>query len=134
MKLDRRIGFVLAATLVACMDPTKHPDGCRGTVDVVVGQPGAGPPVFGWAPACGISSLTVETVPAAGGAGIIVWQLTAPENAQIGPSVLYGRIPRGAAEAHAAQPLLSNVTYRLTVSSTVGGDVLAGSGTITFQL
>jgi len=134
MRIRLRVGVALVGTLVACTEPTKHPDGCRGTVDVVVGQPSAGPPVFGWSPACGVSILTVERVPAAGGASVIVWQLTAPEQAQIGPSVLYGRIPRGASESRSAQALLTGVTYRVTVSSTIGGDAVGGSGTITFQL
>ena len=136
MKLNWRVGVALAATLVACTEPTKHPAGCSGDVALAVGITGGGPdvPLFGWSPACGISRLNVETVPAAGGAGILVWQFTAPEKAQIGPAIVYGRTPRGATETHAALQLSTGVTYRLTVWSTVGGDGVVGSGTITFQL
>jgi hypothetical protein len=136
MKLDWRVGVALAATLIACTDPTKHPAGCHGDVALAVGLAGSGPdvPVFGWSPGCGISRLSVETVPAAGGAGILVWQFTAPENAQVGPAILYGKTPRGAMETRTALQLSTGVTYRVTVVSTVGGDGVSGSGTITFQL
>lgn len=138
MKLDPRVGIILSAALIGCTDPTKHPALCHGDVAVVVGLleegPNAGLPVFGWSPACGISFVSVETVPAAGGAGVVVWQLSAPESAPIGPSIIYSRTPRGATELHAAQPLQTAVTYRVTAMSTVGGDGLVGSGTITFHL
>ena len=137
MKFDPRVGIVLAATLIACTDPTKHPAGCRGNIDLTVGLleegPFAGVPVFGWSPACGITNLTVETVPAAGGAGVLVWQLSAPEGAQIGPAIVYSRPPRGATELHQAQQLHIGVDYRVTVTSTVGGDASTGQGTITFR-
>ena len=136
MKLAWRIAVMLAATLIACTEPTKHPAGCHGDVALAVGVTDQGPglPLFGWSPACGISLLSVETVPPAGGAAVLVWQLTAPEAAQIGPAIVYGRVPRGATEVHAAQQLHSGVAYRITVMSTVGGDAVVGSGTITFQL
>jgi hypothetical protein len=138
MRLSSRLGIALAATLIACTDPTQHPVGCQGNVDINVGLlengTGAGVPLFGWAPPCGVTSVIVETVPAAGGAGVLVWQVSAPERAQIAPSVVYGRTPSGATALHAAQPLQTGVTYRVSVTSTVGGDAAAGSGTITFQL
>jgi len=136
MKLDWRIGVALAATLIACTEPTKHPAGCQGDVSLAVGiaSTGSDVPLFGWSPACGISMLTVETVPGAGGAGILVWQFTAPENAQVGPAIVYGRTPRGATETRPALQLSTGVTYRLTVESTVGGDGVVGRGTVTFQL
>lgn len=136
MKVYWRVGVALAATLIACTDPIKHPAGCVGDVALVVGVASGGPdlPLFGWSPECGISMLTVETVPAAGGAGILVWQFTAPESAPIGPSIVYGRTPQGATETRPPLQLSTGVTYRVTVVRTVGGDAVGGSGTITFQL
>ncbi|HZI42080.1 MAG TPA: hypothetical protein VFD67_10265 [Gemmatimonadaceae bacterium] len=138
MRRHRRVGILLGAMLIGCTDPTKHPAGCRGNVDLNVGLLEEGPfigyPVFAWSPACGITSLTVETVPAAGGAGVLVWQVSAPEGAQVGPAIVYSRRPRGATEVHQADQLHIGVDYRVTVTSTVGGDASAGGGTITFHL
>lgn len=134
MKLNWRVGVALAAALIACTEPTKHPTGCQGDVSLAVGLAGGDTPVFGWSPGCGISKLSVERVSAAGGDPVLMWQLTAPESAPIGPSILYGRTPRGATETRAALQLTSGITYRVTVESTVGGDGIVGSGTITFQL
>ena len=112
---------------------TPRYNGCVGTIDVSLTNVAAlaGPRVS-WSPACGISELTVSTVPGPGAAPVLVWSINAPEQSPIGPGIVYGQTPRGATALRDATPLVHGVTYRVSVGFTVGGDALAGSGQNTF--
>jgi hypothetical protein len=110
---------------------TVSPPGCAQNVQVAVVS-GANP-VFSWAPACGMSSLSVETVPAGAGASVqTVWGFTVPENTPVGPGIRYGQAPNGANVWFAPEPLVTGTSYRIRVTQTVGGDVLVGSGEALF--
>jgi|SRR5690349_6961061 len=122
--------FVVACVSFACDSPTKPVMGCVGEVPIEISSPREATPGlrFGWSPACGISTLSVSTVPAPGASAVQVWSLTAPEQKPIGPSITYGVTPRGATSLRAAVPLVHGVTYRVSLAYVVGGDAIAGRG------
>lgn len=128
------LSLVGCCVIGGCGSPTRpHYDGCLGSVNIALTGVGEGStPRFDWSPACGISQVSVNTVPGPGAAPILVWALSAPEQSPIGPSIVYGIVPRGATSSHAAEPLVHGVTYRIFIAYTVGGDGVAGSGEETF--
>jgi hypothetical protein len=124
------VAFIVCCATIACDSPTKPITGCLGEVPIEISssrQVAMGLR-FGWSPACGISTLTVSTVPAPGASAVQVWSLTAPEQTPVGPSITYGVPPRGASAPHAAVPLIHGLTYRVSIAYVVGGDGIAGSG------
>lgn len=125
-------GTGLLLTALACDGAsTIGPHACAQNVQVAVIT--ETPPLFSWAPACGISSLSVETVPSsAGGSVETVWAFFAPENNPVGPRIRYGQAPSGANVSIAPRPLVAGTTYRVRVVQTLGGDVLVGSGEAVF--
>lgn len=110
---------------------TVSPQGCVQNVQVAVAT--GTTPLFSWAPACGISSLSVETVPSSTGGSVeTVWAFSVPENNPVGPGIRYGQAPSGARVWLAPQPLVAGTSYRIRVMQTVGGDGLLGSGEAVF--
>jgi hypothetical protein len=110
---------------------TVSPEGCAQNVQVAVA--GGTTPLFSWAPACGISSLSVESVPSSTGGDVqTVWAFSVPENSPVGPWIRYGHAPGRANVWFAAQPLVAGMSYRIRVVQTVGGDVAVGSGEAVF--
>lgn len=103
------------------------PEGCARDVEVSVAR-GANP-VFSWSPGCGISSLSVVTVPSTSGVSEeAVWGFTVPERTPIGPTIRYGIAPAGATVSTQPRALVAGATYRVLVMQTVGGDGVVGSG------
>jgi hypothetical protein len=122
----------LLLTALACNGAsTISPQGCVQNVQVAVAT--GTTPLFSWAPACGISSLSVETVPSsAGGSVETVWAFFVPESNPVGPGIRYGQAPTGANVSVAPRPLVAGTNYRVRVQQTVGGDGLLGSGEAVF--
>jgi len=122
----------LLLTALACNGTSSiSPQGCVQNVQVAVAT--GTTPLFSWAPACGISSLSVETVPSsAGGAVETVWAFLVPENNPVGPGIRYGEAPSRANVSVAPRPLIAGTKYRVRVVQTVGGDGLLGSGEAVF--
>ena len=117
--------------LLACSDATDPPAPCDGDIEVSVAAQSA--PRFAWMPACGISQLSVASIPeAAGEPERTVWGFTVSERSPIGPAVTYGANPPRATVWTAPEPLEIGKVYRVEVAYTVGGDVLAASGEATF--
>jgi hypothetical protein len=118
----------LILTAPACSGTTSAtPEGCIRNVQVTV-LPGANP-AFAWSPACGMSSLSVVTVPSAPGVNEeTMWGFSVPENSPIGPAIRYGSPPNGATVWTQPRALVTGATYRVRVMLTVGGDGLLGSG------
>jgi hypothetical protein len=130
--------FTVSATVVvlsalACNGAsTVSPKGCVENVQVAVITETT--PLFSWAPACGMSRLSVETVPSTpAGSPETVWAFFLPENAPVGPTIRYGQAPSGANVWVAPQPLVGGTNYRVRVMQTLGGDVLVGSGGAVFK-
>src|SRR2546423_5869513 len=131
MLIHRRssIAMIISCGTLACNSPTKPLEGCIGDIPISLSSSRVSPtPRFDWSPRCGISSLTVSTVPGPGAAPVLVWSFSAPEAAPIGPAVTYGVTPDRATAPRAAQPLVHGVTYRVSIQYIVGGDGIAGSG------
>jgi hypothetical protein len=126
--------IALTFSLLGCSHSPTHPEGCSGDVDVKVDAErlGAATPVFTWTPRCGASDLTVTTVPAPGAAAAVVWQFIVPENAAMAPPIVFGAAPRNATVSVTPKMLVSGVTYRVNVTTTVGRDVWVGGGSATF--
>lgn len=125
---DRVCVIALTLSVVGC-DGTSSvtPDGCIQNVQVTV-LPGANP-AFVWSPACGMSSLSVVTVPSVAGVSEeTMWGFSVSEQSPIGPAVRYGRAPDGATVWSQPRSLVSGETYRVRVMLTLGGDGLLGSG------
>src|SRR5690348_16825007 len=131
--LSYSIALGLVASVVACDNSPTHPVACSGTVTLSVGPSldPSGAPQFNWSPRCGITNLTVIVLPNGIGDPAVVWNISAPENAEIGPPVIYGRLPAGAM-GFTAQPLQTGSTYRVSISSIVGGDAIGAQGNLTF--
>jgi hypothetical protein len=107
-----------------------RPTPCWSALDVSVS---AGTrPTITWAPGCGVSSVTVTAVGATPIADEVVWGLTVPERAPVGPGIVYGEAPSGASVWAAPRTLAAGVTYRVRVAYVVGGDAVAGAGDRTF--
>ena len=126
---------VIALFLAAqgCDRSSVAPEGCLRNVQVTV-LPGADP-TFAWSPACGMSSLSVVTVPPAPGVvEEMMWGFSVPEQSPIGPAIRYGRAPGGATVWTQPRSLVTGATYRVRVMQTVGGDGLLGSGEGVFTL
>ena len=123
---------VLLATAFACEGAsTVSPPGCVQNVQVTVAAEST--PLFSWTPACGISFLSVVTVPSnAGGSVETMWSFSVPENDPFGPGIRYGQAPTGASVSVTPRPLVAGTTYRIRVLHTVGGDGLLGSGETEF--
>jgi len=113
---------------LSCSGPSSvSPEACNRDVQVAV-LAGANP-VFSWSPACGVSSLSVVTVPSTSGVSEeLVWSFSVPEQNPIGPTIRYGIAPAGATVWTQPHALVAGATYRVRVMQTVGGDVLVGSG------
>jgi hypothetical protein len=125
--------LVCLALIPACNDSPTHPVGCSGTLTLNVGPFGpSGSPQFDWSPRCGVTNLTVIILPNGIGDPAVMWDVSAPENAKMGPPVIYGRVPAGASAGIAAQPLQSGSTYRVSILSTTGGDVIDAQAEKTF--
>ena len=127
----KQAAFIICCATIGCDSPTKPIEGCLGDVPIEIGKSGS-VLRFGWSPACGITTLIVETVPAPGASAVQLWLLTADEHRPIGPSITYGVAPRGATGLHPAVPLVHGVTYRVNVVRVVGGDAIGASGTKIF--
>lgn len=93
-------------------------------------NPGA--PAFRWAPRCGVTDLLVTSIPGPGAAPVIVWQIRVPENAAMGPPIIYGNAPRGGTVAVPPHMLVPGTTYGISVETTVGEDVVSASGNTRF--
>jgi hypothetical protein len=119
------------AGLIACRDSTAPPAPCTGAISVNVA--GSAQPSFVWSPACGISLLTVATVPASSNdVERAIWGFTVPERAPVGPGINYGKSPRNATVWRGPEALAVGKTYHITVMYTVGGDGVVASGGATF--
>jgi hypothetical protein len=122
----------LAIALASCQQtaaPRVNP--CDGSINVSVAL--GAQPTFAWAPACGISGLTVTALPTnTGEQETVVWGITASEQYPVGPPITYGIKPRFADLRTGPQALVSGRTYRVTVRYTVGGDVVTAGGSLTF--
>jgi hypothetical protein len=79
-------------------------------------------PIIDWKPGCRVGSIVVERID--GTARSAVWQVFVPEN-EIAPRIRYGS--RGQ-----ATPLIAGGTYRVILSTVIGGDALAEVGIQTF--
>lgn len=88
---------------------------------------------FSWSPACGMSSLSVTEVrdPLSSFMNV-VWAFNVPENAPVGPGILYGSAPRNATVWAGPQALEVGTQYEVTVLYTVGGDVVSARGSAVF--
>lgn len=126
----KHVAFALCCASMACESPTKPITGCLGDVPIEISSPREATPGlrFRWSPPCGISTLTVSTVPAPGAAAVQVWSISASEQTPVGPSITYGVTPRGATALHPAVPLVHGLTYRVSVAYVVGGDGIAATG------
>jgi hypothetical protein len=122
---------LLLAALGCNGSSTVSPQACAQNLQVAVGDGTA--PLFSWAPPCGVSSLSVETVPPATRGNVeTVWAFSVPENVPVGPGIRYGHAPDRANVWFAAQPLVAGRSYRVRVTQTLGGDVVVGGGEAVF--
>jgi hypothetical protein len=119
---------VAALILSGCTGTTSPiTEGCIQNVEIAV-LPEANP-AFAWAPSCGISSLSVVTVPSDPGVSeVTMWAFSVPENSPIAPGIRYGSAPNGATVWTQSRPLVTGMTYRVRVALTLGGDGLLGHG------
>jgi hypothetical protein len=131
--MSSRRWFVAGCIAVlACNGSTSPAESCNGTIQVTV-QPDGANPTFDWAPACGISRVTVTRVSAQPDDPLtIVWAFTVPESSPIAPTIRYGTAPSGATITVQPKALAVGVQYRVEVSQTLGGDVLTASGNTVF--
>lgn len=122
----------LVVLFAGCEGSSTVVEPCSQNVDVSVAGLGNGV-LFAWTPECGMSFLSVTTVPAAaGGQPVIVWSFSVPENQPVGPFVQYGKAPDRATVTVQPQPLEAGTTYRVQVFQTIGGDALTSTGEATF--
>ena len=126
----KHVALIICCASVACDSPTKPLVGCLGDVPIEISTSSAATAQlrFDWSPRCGITTLTVSTVPAPGASPVQVWSLDAAEQMPVGPSITYGVTPRGATAPHIALPLVPGLTYRVSVAFVVGGDGIAARG------
>ena len=126
--------MAMLVSIPACNDSPTHPVGCSGSVTINV-RPSldpSGTPQFDWSPRCGITNLTVIVLPVGIGDPAVMWDISAPENSQIAPPVTYGHVPRGATGGFGPEPLQAGSTYRVSILSIVGGDVIDAQAEKTF--
>jgi hypothetical protein len=122
-----RVTALLLTALGCSGTSSVTPDGCVQNVQVAV-LPGTNP-VFSWSPTCGVSSLTVVTVPSTPGVSEeSMWGFSVPEQSPVGPGIRYGVAPVGATVWTQPRALVPGANYRVRVIQTVGGDGLLGSG------
>ena len=121
----------LFATTLSCSGTTAPTQGCAQNVQVAASTEAN--PNFTWSPGCGMSHLSVVTVPSAPGVSEeIMWAFDVPERTPFGPAVRYGAAPAGAKIWTQPRALVPGATYRVWVYHTVGGDGLLGSGRLVF--
>ena len=125
-------GLILSLlAIVGCNEDINAPKGCAENVQLSVSSDAN--PLFGWSPACGMSTLFVETVPPTiAGLPETMWAFSVPEYAPIGPYVRYGSAPERATVYTEAHALIVGKEYRVRVYLTVGGDVQVASGEAIF--
>jgi hypothetical protein len=105
---------------------TASPDPCLRDVQVSVIP--SKTPIISWAPACGMSSLSVVTVPSSPGGSVeTMWGFSVPERSPVGPVIAYGSTPPGGTGS-VPRELVAGTVYRVRVVHTVGGDGLLASG------
>lgn len=136
MRLIHRllIASGMTAAALSCSDNTApvYPEPCDGVVQVSVSTDNAGTPVISWSPSCGMSRVAVSTVAPNRLDETPLWAFTVPENATVGPGVLYGSAPERATVSSAPQALSPGTVYRVILTQTVGGDVAVAGGEATF--
>jgi hypothetical protein len=104
----------LLLTAFGCNETvTVSPKGCAQNVEVAVANETT--PVFSWAPACGVSSLSVETIPSNTGTVETIWAFSVPETNLVLPGIRYGRAPSEASVSVAPRPLVAGTNYRVRV-------------------
>jgi hypothetical protein len=138
----RVLSFAAALVALACTETTTPPEmelaspdgGCSGKIDVHVSFSANGAPSFDWAPRCGVSWLTVQTVPPMGAMPVLKWAVSAPELSPIKPVIDYGVRPAGGNVQTSPTALSAGVTYRISVDQTVGLDVVVAHGDRTFTI
>ena len=137
-RLTRILGLVLSGVSLACGDKaTTNALGneCVGNIEIFVSfAPTGRMPSFDWTPRCGISWLTVETVPPMGAMPALMWAIGAPESSPFKPRIEYGAVPSGATTRSGPATLVHGVTYKVTVDQTLGGDASIAHGQATFTL
>ncbi len=125
-----RIAVVAILSLGCRGTAPEPPEACLGSIQLGLRYE---PLAFDWSPRCGISTLTVTTVPATPGeAEQLVWAFNVPEQSPVGPAVAYGEAPSRANVWAGPEPLVIGKRYRVTVRYIVGGDGVAASGELTF--
>jgi hypothetical protein len=103
---------------------------CPRTIAVTV-SPGLEPDIS-WSPQCGISSLSVTTLP--GGPadyGTVMWSAYVNETSPFGPNIRYGRAPVGAS-TQSPLALKAGTRYRIWLYQTVGQDGITSEGITEF--
>src|SRR4051812_13854788 len=115
-------------------EPASLGDACSGRVEIQVSFASNGQPSFDWTPRCGISWLTVQTVPFMGAAPVLAWAVAAPELNPVKPVIDYGVLPRGGSLSSGPAKLVQGVTYKITVDQTVGLDASVAHGERTFTI
>jgi hypothetical protein len=99
---------------------------CPRTIVVTVG-PGLEPDIS-WSPQCGISSLSVTTIPnPPTDYGTVMWSAYVNETSPFGPGIRYGHAPAGAM-TQSPLPLKAGTRYRVWAYQTIGQDVLDSEG------
>jgi hypothetical protein len=120
----------LALFSASCHDaPTAAyiaPPVCPRTVDVTVGT-GLEPDIS-WAPACGISSVVVTTMPSSlTDPGTMMWFAYVNEASPFAPAIHYGHAPAGAS-TQSPLALIAGTSYQVWVYQTVGQDAISAQG------
>jgi len=103
---------------------------CSGLVQVSASD--GTTPLFRWVPPCGVSYLSVTPVTPTDALEPPIWSVEVPESAPARSGVRYGQTPRGGRTLRSAARLVRGATYRVSVISTVGGDVRLGGGETVF--
>ena len=128
--MKSKLSLVVTATVLVgafgCGGSNVAPEACNQDVEVIASNETT--PLFSWTPACGVSSVIVETVPPTGnGIPELFWSFSVPENQPVGPWIRYGQAPARTHIGVAAKPLVAG-NYRIRIDQTVGGDVRVGGG------
>jgi hypothetical protein len=124
--------LAVALLLGACKSEVVFvpPPPCDGPLQVTVD--GTAARRISWIPNCGITHLTVRHESATVEPDPWMWSFTVPENAPVGPALVYGKAPQHATVFVEPKPLTPGEVYSVTVSYVVGGDVVAATGTTSF--
>lgn len=114
------LGTFLTLVVMSCSAALEPAIACDADQLVAVSISSGASPVFSWAPACGVASLSVVTTVHDATSGWVLYSGARAVDNPLRSGIRYGVRPSAAVEPAPAAALMAGAIYEVTVSRWVG--------------